>query len=112
MSGFEGIENKKMWWSEKPFDMFKGAPFRLSDYILGRRFHNIGAAIRYTNIELLAFLDMFHNMRHVIYYFNKHYDMEYVPSWLKCLDKLMNSFLNKFFPGFMCVPRKTHPFGN
>ena len=24
----------------------------------------------------------------------------------------MNSFLNKFCPGFMCVPHKTHPFGN
>ena len=80
MAGFEGTENKKMWWSEKPFDIFKGVPFSLSDYISGQRFHNIVAAIRSTNIELLAFLDLFHYVRHVIYYFNEHYDMEYVPS--------------------------------
>ena len=44
--------------------------------------------------------------------FNEHYDCEYVPSWLNCLDELMNSFLDKFCPGFMCVPRKYHPFGD
>ena len=54
MAGFEGIENNKMWWSEKPIDMFEGAPSRLSEYMSGRRFHNIGSAIRYTNIESIA----------------------------------------------------------
>ena len=44
--------------------------------------------------------------------FNNHYDGEYVPSLLNCLDELMNSFLDKFCPGFMCVPRKPYPFGN
>ena len=101
-----------MRWSEKPIDMFKGAPFRLSEYMSGWRFQNIGAAIGYTNIELPAFLDWFHNVRQMIDTFNEHYDMEYVPYWLNCLYKSMNSFLNKFCPGFMCVPRKPHPFGN
>ena len=50
MALFEGIKNKKMWWSEKPIDMFEGAPFRLWKYMFGRRFQNIGAAIQYTNI--------------------------------------------------------------
>ena len=44
--------------------------------------------------------------------FNEHYDCEYAPSWINCLDESMNSFLDKFFPGFMCVPRKACPFGN
>ena len=44
--------------------------------------------------------------------FNDHYEGEYVPSWLNCLDESMNSFLDNFCPGFMCVPRKPHPFGN
>ena len=43
---------------------------------------------------------------------NEHYDCEYVPYWINCLDESMNSFLEKFCPGFMCVPRKPHPFGN
>ena len=50
MAGFEGIENIKIWWSENPIDMFEGAPFGLLEYMSGRRFHNIGAAIRYNNI--------------------------------------------------------------
>ena len=92
--------------------MFEGAPFRLSEYMSGRRFQNIGVAIRYTNIESPAFLDRFHDVRQMIDAFNEHYGMEYVPSWINCLEESMNIFLNKFFPGFMCVPSKPHPFGN
>ena len=112
MAGFEGIENNKIWWSEKPINMFEGAPFRLSDYMSGRRFQNIGVAIRYTNIELPAFLYRFHDVWKMIDAFNEHYNCEYFPSWFNCLYKLMNSFLKKFCPGFMCVPRKPRPFGN
>ena len=82
MAGFEGIENNKMWWSEKPINMFEGAAFRLSEYMSMRRFQNIGTAIRYTNIESPAFLDMFHNVRQMINAANENYDMEYVPCWL------------------------------
>ena len=80
--------------------------------MLGRSFQNIGAAIRYTNIESPAFLDRFHDVPQMIEAFNEHYDGEYVLSWLNCLDESMNSFLDKFCPGFMCVPRKPHPFEN
>ncbi len=44
--------------------------------------------------------------------FNKHYSKGYKLSWLTCLDKLMNTWLNKFCPGFMTLPCKPHPFGN
>ena len=59
-----------------------------------------------------AFLDRFHDVWQMIDAFNEHYECEYVPSWLNCLEESMNSFLEKFCPGFMCVPRKPHPFGN
>ena len=84
--------------------MFEGAPFGFLEYMSGRRFQNIGSAIRYTNIELPGFLDWFHNVQQMIDAFNEHYDCEYFLSWLNCLEKLMNSFLNKFCTGFMCVP--------
>ena len=29
-----------------------------------------------------------------------------------CIDESMNSWLNKFCPGFMTLPCKPHPFGN
>ena len=112
MAGFDGTENKKMWWSEKPIEIFDSTPFKLLEYMSGRRFQNIDAAIRYTNIELLAFLDQFHNVRQMIDDFNEHYACEYVPSWVNCLDESMNSFLDKFCTGFMCVTSKPHPFGN
>ena len=38
MAGFEGIKNNTMWWSDKTVDMFEGTPFRLSEYMSGRRF--------------------------------------------------------------------------
>ena len=66
MTGFEGIDNNKMWWSEKPIDMFEGVPFRFLEYMFGQRFQNIGAAIRYTQIESPAFLDRFHYERQMI----------------------------------------------
>ena len=102
--------SKKMWWSEKSISMFEGSPFRLSEYMSGRRFQNIGTAISYTNIESPALLDRFHDVQQIIEGWNDHYEGEYVPSWINCLDESMNSFLDKFCPGFMCVPRKPHPF--
>ncbi len=35
-----------------------------------------------------------------------------MPSWMNCINELMNSWLNKFCPGFMTLPRKPHTFGN
>ena len=51
-------------------------------------------------------------MRKMINNSNEHYLENYTPSWLSLLDETMNSFLEKFYPGFMSVPRKTHPLGN
>ncbi len=44
--------------------------------------------------------------------FNEHYARKYSPGWISCLDELMNSWLNKFCPGFMVCPPKPWPFGN
>ncbi|KAL7467273.1 hypothetical protein ACHAXS_007534 [Conticribra weissflogii] len=44
--------------------------------------------------------------------FNDQYTEKYSPSWISCLNESMNSWMDKFCPGFMCVPRKPHPFGN
>ena len=51
-------------------------------------------------------------MRKMINNFNKHYLDYYTPSWISCLNELMNSFLDNFFPGFISVPRKPHLLGN
>ena len=113
MACYEGIPDRKMWWSTQPIDMFVGAPFRLNAYMSRNRFDAIMHALRYTNKEApLLFLDRFHEVRQMIDAFNDHYSKGYKPSWLSCLDESMNSWLNKFCPGFMTLPRKPHPFGN
>ena len=60
----------------------------------------------------LLFTDKFHEGCQMINAFNDHYTVEYTPSWLNCINKSMSSWLNKFYPGFMCVPCKPHPQGN
>jgi hypothetical protein len=91
--------------------MFNGAPFRFNTYMSKRRFLEIVYAIQYMEAPIL-FVDRLHKVRQMIYKINKHYEQEYTPSWLNCVDESMNSWLNKFCPGFMTLPRKPHPFGN
>ena len=43
---------------------------------------------------------------------NKNMEDEFSPSWVSVLDESMMECLNKYCPGFMCVGRKPHPFGN
>ena len=43
---------------------------------------------------------------------NNNMEDEFSPSWVSVLDESMMEWLNKYCPGFMCVGRKPHPFGN
>ena len=112
MACFQGITDRRLWWSKETIDKFKGAPFRLGEYISFSRFRNIGQSIRYTDKALPEFIDRFHEVRSLIDAWNLHMQKNYCPSWLNCLDESMNTWLDKYCPGFMCVPRKPHPFGN
>ena len=112
MACFEGISDRRMWWSQRPVSISEGAPFRLQEYMTYTRYKDITAAMRYTDIEPPPFLDRFHDMRQMQDAFNEHYEREYSPSWLSCLDESMNPWLDKYCPGFMSVPRKPHPLGN
>ena len=112
MCCYDGITDRREWWSSKPITMFEGAPFRLNEYMSYKRFAAITAAMCYTDKPPPSFVDRFHDVRQMIDEFNKHYEEEYVPSWLNCLDESMNSWLDKFCPGFMNVPRKPNDIGN
>ncbi len=63
-------------------------------------------------MEVDGYGDRFHEVRKLIDGFKDYYAHSYITSWLNCLDKSMSSWLNKFCPGFMCVPHKPHSFGN
>ena len=113
MACFDGITSRKLWWSEKPVSMFEGAPFRLNKYMSGARFEDIISALRYTDEEPpTEFVDKFHSIRKLMDSWNSHYAEEYNPAWMNCLDESMNTFFNHLCAGFMCLPRKPHPFGN
>jgi len=69
--------------------------------------------LRYTDKEApLFFLDCFHKVRQMIDAFNDHYSKGCTPLWLLCINESMNTWLNKFCPGFMTLPCKPHPFRN
>ncbi len=113
MACYEGVPDRELWWSTKPIDMFDGAPFRLNAYMQKKRFLKISYMIQYTDqTPPILFVDKFHEVRQMVYKFNKHYEQEYTPSWMNCIDESMNSWMNKFCPGFMTLPWKPHPFGN
>ena len=73
---------------------------------------DICTALRYTLRPAPEFVDKFHPVRELQDAFNEYYKNEYCPGWWNCLDESMSVWYNKFCPGFMCVPRKPHPFGN
>ncbi len=117
MACFQGIADRRAWWSKEPVSMFEGAPFRLSHVMSLTRFLELTAAVRFTDrqaptLEHDGFVDRFNEVRKMIDAFNQHYADRYHPSWLNCLDESMCTWLSKYCPGFMCVPRKPHPFGN
>ena len=37
---------------------------------------------------------------------------QFLPSWINVLDESMMEWFNKWYPGFMCVGCKPHPFVN
>ena len=51
-------------------------------------------------------------MRQLEKEWNANMDEEFDTSWINVLDESMMEWYNKYAPGFMCVGRKPHPFGN
>ncbi|KAL7503417.1 hypothetical protein ACHAXN_001218 [Cyclotella atomus] len=83
------------WWSSKDIGQFNCAPFRLNSVMSYSQFNAIDRAIRYTNhLPPTTFDDKFHDVRQMIDAFNDHYEENYTPSWLNCLDESMNTWLN------------------
>ena len=112
MACFEGIYDRRLSWSPKLVSNREESPFRLQKYMALCRFISITSAMTFTNKPSPSFLDRFHDVRQMINSFNEHYLDNYTPSWISCLDELMNSFLDRFCQRFMSVPRKTHPIVN
>ena len=74
----EGVSDPHKWWSTEPVMDFKGAPYRISKLISGKRFDAINAVMRFTNEDAPAFENKFHEVRKMLLLFNLHYDEKYI----------------------------------
>ena len=90
--------------------MDKGAPFRLNIIMSCNRFDFILSALCFTNREVPC-EDGFLQMRQLEEAWNQNMDQQFLPSWINVIDEYMK-WSNKWAPGFLCVGRKPHPFGN
>ncbi len=112
MACFEGISDRREWWSSLPVNEFEGAPLQLEKYILLWRFEDVMQGLQNTNHTWPDYEDCFHDVWELIDTFNNHYESNYHPGWFLCLDESMIDWLNKNSPSWMCVPQKPHLFGN
>jgi hypothetical protein len=109
MACFQGILDRKCWWSKEAISSYSGSPFWLNNAISFARYLEINAALQFTDVrtptvERDGYEDWFQEVRKMIDRFNHHYAHSYHPSLRNCPDKSMSSWLNKFCPGYMCVP--------
>ena len=91
--------------------MFHGAPFLLNKYISSNISDDIIADLIYTNEEL-KYADPFFEMIQMEEFWNKNMEDGFNPIWINFIYESMMGWFNKYSPGFMCVGRKPHPFGN
>ena len=75
-------------------------------------FDEIMKTIRYTDWPQQEYLDRFHDMCQLQDKWNTHMKTDYFTGWWNYLGKSMQIHLNPYVPGWMCIPRKPHPFGN
>ncbi len=59
---FKGISDQQNWWSSKPIDALRGAPFQLNEYMLSHRFKYIMQALQNTNEPLSNYTVHFHDV--------------------------------------------------
>jgi len=101
------------FWSSKPINEFVGAPIRFNKWMSKRRFDYILGALTFHDTAPPVYQDRFHFMRQLIDAWNNNISSKFVPSWATCLDESMSIWLSKYTcPGWLCVERKPHPFGN
>ena len=111
MECWVGIESARDWCSTTTQSMAKGAPFRINHIMSCNRFDSILSANSFTNTELTHEYG-FLNMCQLEEAWNENMAQQFFPSWINVLDDSMMEWFNKWVPGFMCVGRNPHLFGN
>ena len=111
MACWVGIESHRDWWSTTKPSMAEGDPLRLNCIMSHNHFDSILRDLRFTNREV-PYQDGFLQMCQLEGSWNQNMAQQFLPSWINVMDESIMEWFNKWSPGFMCVGRKPHPFGN
>ena len=63
MDFFEGVVDRRMWWSKTEVNMFEGEPGRLTKYMSLKIFEEILRNLSYTDNNVPTYNDRFFHMR-------------------------------------------------
>ncbi|KAL7460106.1 LOW QUALITY PROTEIN: hypothetical protein ACHAXS_000573, partial [Conticribra weissflogii] len=77
-------------------------PFCWNDYLSYFSFEDIAQGLHVTKLPNPPHTDQFHDVWKMIYEFNQ-YNMN--AGWISCIYESMSVWLNKFCPGWMCIPQ-------
>ena len=70
MACFEGVVDRRTWWSNTEVKMFEGAPGRLTTYMSLKRVEDILHNLSYTDKMFPAYNEKFFHIRHMEDAFN------------------------------------------
>ena len=113
MTCFEGVADRRMWWSNTEVKMFEGAPGRLTKYMSLKSFEEILRNLSYIDKNVPAYNDKIFHMRQMEDAWNANIKKVFEPSWVSVLYKSMQEWISKYIcTAWMCVGCKPHPFGN
>lgn len=110
------VDTRSQFWASEadsePNPLFGSVP-SFSKWMSRHRFEDILSCLALNDQQPPgAPKDRFWMIRELITAFNKNMSDEFYPSWLTCLDESMAAYLNTYCPGWTCVERKPHKFGN
>ena len=98
--------DRTSYWDNSVPSMWKGAPFRLGEYMPGWKFEAIIASLRFTDRPYPLYKDKFHEVRQMIEAWNANMDNVFCPGWVSTLDESMSIWTSRWTsPRFMFVPR-------
>ena len=112
MATINGPDKVEFWYMGE-VDYFVGAPMSFRSYKYRKCFKSILKVLSFTSQERPVLMDHFREVHEILKAWNSNMVEQFTPSWVRCLDKSMSTWTNKYScPGWMFVPEKPWSFGN
>ena len=89
MAYFEGVLDRRMWWSNTEMSIFEGAPGRITKYMSLNMFEEIPRNLSYTDNNVPAYNDKFFHMCQMEDAHNENMTNFFETSWVSMLDESM-----------------------